>query len=509
MAIKKGIEIKLNIRPIFIGFIHLHVFEGPCRFGRGDELTEEYDRMTHQELYKSFRESVQENLSDPSFNLMDPIYVERYEDFISKEQLFDDMAKDIAEVDVALFFVGIARHEVVVEFAQRYGIPVAIAPGICCATAETISALRVRDLEGYGYLDWNDAVRHLKALRVRKVLKNTSVLLAPRLNSTSSVANGSSFVSLSQVTQAFGTRFRYINAHELLDQTRISDPLANYTRPGFASYNINADDMVEIEHLTDELIGEAAECAMSREHILGSARAYYAVKKLLDAYDCNAFTMPCPDVCATRRLNEEKVTFCLTHSLNNELGIPSACDYDIGALLSMQVLMNFSGGAAYMGNTASIPYRDGIAQPYRVVTAKHLENIKSVPNLYCTFHSAPNRKLAGFDKPAGAYGIQPFAHSGFGATIRYDFAQDNGQTITMGRFSPDCKKFFIAKGIIKGGGGTDIPNCTLSVIFQVTDQRDFFYKQINFGNHIPLVYGDYVDDLALFAEAMKLEPVFA
>ena len=509
MAIKRGTEVKLNIRPIFIGFIHLHVFEGPCRFGKGDELTEEFDRMTHQDLYRSFCQSVETNLSDPAFNVMDPIYVERYEDFITKDQLIEDMAKDIGKADIALFFVGIARHEVVVEFAQRHKIPVAIMPGICCATAETITALRARNLESYGYLDWPDAIRHLKALRVRKVLRDTSVLLAPRLNATNSVASGSSFINLSQVTQLFGTRFRYVNAHELLDQTKMADPLANHTRPGFASYNITADDMAEIERLTDEITGNADECAMARDSVLLSAKAFYTVKKLLDAYDCNAFTMPCPDVCATRRLNEEKITFCLTHSLNNELGIPSACDYDIGALLSMQVLMNFSGGAAYMGNTAPIPYANGVAQPYRVVTAKHLEKIKNEPNLYCTFHSAPNRKLAGFDKPAAAYSIQPFAHSGFGATIRYDFSRDNGQPITMGRFSPDCKKFFIARGTVKGGGGTDVPNCTLSVIFQVKNQRDFFYKQINFGNHIPLVYGDYADDLALFAESLHLEPVFA
>ena len=65
------------------------------------------------------------------------------------------------------------------------------------------------------------------------------------------------------------------------------------------------------------------------------------------------------------------------------------------------------------------------------------------------------------------YGIQPFAYSGWGATLRYDFAKDAGQVITMARISPDCSHMMIAKGTIVGGGGVDSQNCSLSVIFTV------------------------------------------
>lgn len=31
--IKKGIEIKLNVQPIYIGLVHKYFFEGPCPYG--------------------------------------------------------------------------------------------------------------------------------------------------------------------------------------------------------------------------------------------------------------------------------------------------------------------------------------------------------------------------------------------------------------------------------------------------------------------------------------------
>ena len=35
---KRGIDIKLNVRPIFLSLVHQTVFEGPCRFGHDEEL---------------------------------------------------------------------------------------------------------------------------------------------------------------------------------------------------------------------------------------------------------------------------------------------------------------------------------------------------------------------------------------------------------------------------------------------------------------------------------------
>ena len=505
----KGIDIKLNVRPIYIGLVHLSVYEGPCRFGNGEELTPEHERIANKELNEDFIKEVETNLSINEVNLLTPIYIERFDDLLSNEETFDKMSEDSQNVDIYLISSGIARGGIVIEFAERFNKPIAMVPERCCMIAEVVAAMDARGLESYGYMSWADCISHFKALRVRKVLKNTNILLAPRMNSNNSMASDSTFVSLEMVTRVLGTRFRYINAHELIDQTHKVDSTTNYTTPGRTAYNIDEKDLLDIENITEELIKDASECNMEKESVLKSVKAYYTVKKLLDVYDCNAFSMPCPDICASRRLDQEQITFCLTHSLLNELGIPSACEYDISALVSMQVLINFSGGSAYMGNTNPILYEKGEAQPIRTVSEDDLKDIKTEPNLYFTFHSTPNRKLKGFNKPEESYGIQPFSFSGFGATLRYDFKKDVGQTISMTRFSPDCKKMFVAKGTIKGGAGYNDENCTLSVIFQVENQKDFFNKQIRFGNHIPLVYGDYVKELTLLGDALGLEVVSA
>ena len=41
-------DVKLNVRPIYIDMSHLYVYEGPCRFGKGEELTYEFDRAIEQ-----------------------------------------------------------------------------------------------------------------------------------------------------------------------------------------------------------------------------------------------------------------------------------------------------------------------------------------------------------------------------------------------------------------------------------------------------------------------------
>jgi L-fucose isomerase-like protein len=506
--INKSINVELNVRPIYIGLIHQYTYEGPCRFGKGEELEKDYDIMMNQELYKSFKVDVERNMPD-GVNMMEPIYVERADDFLSKEDMFEKMATDIEKVDLFLFSFGIGRGDIYVEFAQRYKKPQAVMPNQCCEAAVNTSAVRNRGYEAYAYRNWDDLKTHMSVLRARKALKSTRVLIASRFNSTRSFSSSDNFINLDEVTAKFGVQFRNINAHELIDQTKMIDPSMNPTLPGRTMFNINEEDMKEIDKITEELISGAKDNSMNKEMITNSVKAYYTVKKLLNVYDCNAFTIPCPDVCSTRRLNEEKYTFCLTHSLLNEQGIPSACELDLNALLSMTALTNLTGKASYMGNTNAVVYRDGKMVQLQGFTDDDIKNIDERDDLYLIFHSTPNRKLKGLNEPMASYGIAPFAYSGFGATIRYDFSQDAGQVVTLCRFAPDTKRLFIGKGTIVAGSGYDRNNCDEGFFFKVENQEDFFYKQINFGNHMGVVYGDCTKELKMLGESLNLEITMA
>jgi L-fucose isomerase-like protein len=515
MAIRRSIDVKLNVKPVFVAFYHDYVYEGPCRFGKGEELTKKADMEANQKAYHQFLVDL-DNYIAKQVNLLEPVYVDRNEEFQITEDMLEKMAEDMDKADLYLFGQKGRGYDVVVEFAQRYRKPIMFTENSLYTTI-TAAALIARGLETYPTMTWEDTVEQLKVLRVRKALQNTRILLASRGNSTISFSSTDSFLSLEQVTKTLGVRFRYVDTHELLDQTHYGAADGNYTLPGRAGLNPTDEDMRHIGEITDSLIAGAEECEMKREDVFNSVKAYYIVKKFLEHNECNAYSMPCPDMCATRRLNQEKITFCLAHSLLNEEGIPSACEYDIPALISMIVLMNFANSAPYMGNTFPTLLKDGkrINLGPHFFRANASQNIDipalgDMKNVMLTFHSVPNRKLKGLDREPAPYAIRSFARDGgWGVTLRYDFKQDRGQTITMCRFDPACKKLFVAKGTIVGGVGYTDQNCSQGVFFTVESDKDFFMKQVAFGNHVPLVYGDYFDKIKAFGALLGLEVVTA
>ena len=503
IMIKKGYEIQLNVRPIYVGLQHKYFFEGPCRMDKSENLTPEADAIINAQFSQGFFKLAKNRLeNEKGINLMEPIYAERDCYFLTKEEFFDEVMKDHDKVDLFLVGCHIARGDLIVELAQRTGKPILIGPETPGSTTRYVSAMRARGYEAYGAFSWEDGIKRMHALRLRKVIAHTHILQAVRHDSTSEITNNS-FISPNEVTLKLGTKFRGISLHELLDQSVPGDSMNNHCTPGRKGENPTEEDMKEIRRITDELCAGACEVGMEKDKVEKSVRMWYTVQKFLDLYDCNAFVMPCPDFCATCRAMKENQTPCFTHSLNNELGIPSSCEFDPIATLSMQLLESASGCAAYMGEVNPIEY-SSITD-----AGEALDKIKDHSNLMTIFHSVGNRKMHGFDKPNSEYGIEPFAYSGWGATMRYDFSQDVGQEITMCRFSPDCKKLFIAKGVVEGGARYLDKNCSLTMVFRVKDSKDYYYKQLNFGSHIPLTYGDYTEELKMFAESVGLEPIMA
>ncbi len=112
--------------------------------------------------------------------------------------------------------------------------------------------------------------------------------------------------------------------------------------------------------------------------------------------------------------------------------------------------------------------------------------------------------MKGYDKPALPVELVSFAMDGWGTTLRYDFAQDVGETITAINLSPDMKKIMIVKGEITGCDNYLVPECKLAVRYKVADTKHFHDCQKYVGHHFALVYGDYGDQIAEAAEALGL-----
>lgn len=512
--INKAKDTVLRVRPVILGLEHLYYYEGPCRFGQGESLQPGYDRLANAQKARAYVDALRAHLP-AGCELLEPVCISRTDNWDNAEAQWIAVAPAVRDCDVLAVRTGLGVNDLTLELADRFDDKIiAFAPNTLGGIADT-AALLARPLKNYHvypHMDWEHFAARLSALRAAKAIRGTSILCVTRFGSSTSYGAVDSFGSYDLITSRLGVRFRFLNAHELLDQMTPAQPGGNHTTPGRGTPDLTDGDMQTVLRLADELTAGASELHVDRQYLINSLIAYVTVRKNLDLKDCNGFAVPCPDVCSTRRLNEMKFTFCLTHSLNMEQGIPSACEFDTAAVLSQQALIAVSGKCPYMGNTAPVSYENGqfTSRALERISEKNMEKLRANPeNLYWMHHSVAHRRIA--DPNAEApYALRYFAYDQkFGATLRYDFDADEGKKITMCRFSPDGSKLFIALGEIVCGGGYENNNCTQKVIFRVNDQMDTFQKQAYAGNHCSLVYGDYAQKLVDLAKSLGIEPILA
>ena len=222
------------------------------------------------------------------------------------------------------------------------------------------------------------------------------------------------------MSKRLGVGFRYYNMHAFLDQTQMVDPSTNPTLPGRIGDNINEDDAKAIREIARDLVRGAEICDVDEEFVFNSVKANYLAKKLdAPSWTATLSRLRVP-TCARRAVsNEEQFTLCLNHSLNNECGICSACEYDVSALVSMILLSSLSFSAPYMGNTSlgKMNAEDALtASPLLMKDkdgfAQTEGRLSATGGIGYTFHAVPDRKLKGYDKEQSAYSLRPFAMGG-------------------------------------------------------------------------------------------------
>ena len=507
--IRKCMDVKLNVKPVFVMFAHKYYYEGPCRMTGGDSLQPGFDSIVNGAIFQGTMEGIKHVMPE-CVHIMEPVFLETSCDWEVKEEYFETLLKDQHEVDVYLAAGAFGADTVFNEFAQKCGKPFAIQPDIW-------GPARAGGLYNLGVdviceMTWEDLVRHFIVLRAKKAIAKANLLLVARFNHDLPVAGATdSFVNLKAVTDLMGVHFRTVNAHELIDQMKPLTPEGNYTTPGRITPNITKEEIGELEILADELLAGAENTAIEKEKLMKSLIAYKVVQKNMDLYDCSGAVIPCPDICSTRRFNEEQFTFCLAHSLNLEQGIASACEYDVASAVTMLAEMSVSGRAPYMGNTLPIVSTDGRGlnmQILKMISPEDVKEVEGLDNLYVVYHSTPHRKLKGIHEPVGTYALRHFAYDQkFGAVMRHNFDEDKGQVITFAKFSGDLKRLLIGKGTIIKTVGYDLDNCNGGFIFQVEDQKKVYKEQCRAGLHMPLIFGDYSEELKMLAESYGMEAV--
>ncbi len=507
--IKKVLDVKLNVKPVFIMFAHKYYFEGPCRMTGGEALQPGFDSIVNGAIFNGTMEGMKYSMPD-CVNLMEPVFMEPTCDWDIKDSYFDEIFKDEPDVDVYLASGAFGADQIFNEFAQRCKKTIMIIPDIWGPARAGFFYNTGVDVVCEP--TWPDLARRMIVMRAKKAIREANLLLVTRFNYDLPIAGATdSFVNLRAVTDLLGVHFRTVNAHEIVDQFHPLTEEGNHTTPGRETPNITEEEIAELEKAADELLAGADQVAIEKDMLVRSLIAYKVIQKNMDLYDCSGCVIPCPDICSTRRMNKEKFTFCLNHSLNLEQGIPSACEYDVAAAVTMLAEIAISGKAPYMGNTLPIMATDprGVnLQLLHMVSEEEYERVKDMNDLYVVYHSTPHRKFKGINEPDGSYSVRHFAYDQkFGAVMRHDFNEDKGQEITLARFSGDLKRMLIAKGTIIQSIGYELDNCNGGFIFQVDDQQKMYREQWRSGLHMPLVFGDYTQELKMLAESYGMEAI--
>ncbi|MCD6521222.1 hypothetical protein J7K56_00420, partial [Candidatus Calescamantes bacterium] len=235
---------------------------------------------------------------------------------------------------------------------------------------------------------------------------------------------------------------------------------------------IEKKEKEEAEKIYSKLVKEARKVHMKKEDIMGSIYFYLTARSLMEKFNCNAFTSSCFELCSTQIPEKKKFVPCLTHTLLKDEGFPSSCEEDISVLLAMAILMYVSKKSSYMGNPSVVD-----------------------KNTIRIHHDVPGIKMKGIDKDGLPYEIRNFTVAGWGVNIRYDFSQDKGEKVTLGRFDPLAEKILVVKGeILKGLNFNEI-GCSLGLEIKVSDAMEYFHKAADFGHHLAMVYGDYTENI--------------
>ena len=85
--VKKSIDVELNVQLVYTALIHEYAYEGPCRFGPPEALTQEFDLMNQAEIFKMWTQGYGGALSHiPGIHLLDPLYIKMSDEFFITEE---------------------------------------------------------------------------------------------------------------------------------------------------------------------------------------------------------------------------------------------------------------------------------------------------------------------------------------------------------------------------------------------------------------------------------------
>lgn len=443
---------KLIVRPIVGYLTHSHFWEGPCRAGYREDMTVEAESAAADQAFEAAKKVLEGATEEIHFlEAVDARYDEK---FIVGKDVFAKIEEDMDQVD---FFLCMNWR---IPKLERYKKPIVILQngneGIDFAAycrnigVEAYVAMDIRDLNEIAHLLW-----------VKKAVSETRALVL--------TAGGQ---------PTFGI------------QSLIRDPEVLRQRYGFEVIKLPFREIFKyMDQITDEeakpiadrIINGSKETKVNTDWFINDVKYYLAAKKMMDIYDCNAFSTACHELCTSEIPQERKFTPCMCHSLMKDEGIPSGCEEDLNALLAMTILQYAAHRPAFMGN----PNHE-------------------TDELLRIHHAVPALCMNGYGTKPLEYKLWAFTGQGFGGKLQVDFTENEQDHVTLARFNPAGDTICVKVGQVLRSEYDEV-YCSPYYYIQMDDARRYMHHLAGFGHHQVLVFGDYMQELKDLAEIMNFK----
>ncbi len=460
--VKKPIQTKINIKPICASRIHKSAYEGPCRFGSLNNLSPESEKIKAIESCNEFIVELKNNVCEDAL-ILEPEKIEYAEGDIIDDKYWEKIDEQIENIDIF-------RIEYRVPGLEKYKKPVAMV-GKGITNVDVAAYYKKLGIPAFASYNWDEFNKAIKALKVKKAFAATKpFVLTNRLDKLPYVAY-SNITDLEHLKSSYGINIEAVsfdNFFNKMDQIAKDKTVTS-----------------RLSEKTIEIIEDAQKVNMNEKTLIYDLQFYYTIMEYMKEKGYNAFSARCFELCASKIPWDKGFVPCAALSILKDLGIAASCEGDLNALLALMVLMYLSNKSAFMGNP----------------------EIDIEQNLIKIHHDVPGLKMKGLSEPDLPYSIVSFTNTGFGATIRYDFSLDIGQTVTMCRFDPTAKKLLLKTGTIQGCFDKDKVGCKLGVSIKIDNALDFFHKSAEFGHHLAMVYGDYTGEIMMLEDVMDIEVV--
>jgi L-fucose isomerase-like protein len=210
------------------------------------------------------------------------------------------------------------------------------------------------------------------------------------------------------------------------------------------------------------------------EGIVQAAAAYVAMEKILTSHGATAMTINCLEFTQSRKFRGEITNPCMAMTHLRDMGVPSACEMDIPAMVTMLFLGFLAHKPTFLGNVVR-------ADP----------DANAIKLSHCIL---PTR-MHGFDKEPVPYILRDF-HGSDGVTAFTEAPR--GIQVTLARAQRNLERVVAVKGEIVECRDTVFCRNTLTI--RIEDVRAFIEQAE--GNHHVLVFGDYLKDLEVLGRVL-------